>query len=309
MRKLVFILSVLFLSNATAQQRSVSITIDDVPNVHLYKEDGNVSVLQRRLDSLQVPVGIFINEVNLKQTGDEKGNIQLLKSWILKPYTTVGNHSYSHFNYGEVGADVFEKDVLKGAGLTGKMLAKTGKAMRYFRFPFNALGKDSAAHVHMEQFLQKHGYISTPFTVESEDWLYTQLYEHALKNGKPAEARQVAERYVNRTLKAFAYFDSLSTVLHGRPVRQIYLCHDNRLNTDYLAVIVQKLKQQQYKMISLEEALEDPLYKSVDYYAGNAGFSWIYRWVQDPSERKRLLRAEPEDAETQRAFEAMGKLR
>ncbi len=52
---------------AYAQERSVSITIDDVPNVHLYAADGNSSGLLKKLDSLNLPVAIFVNEGHLKQ--------------------------------------------------------------------------------------------------------------------------------------------------------------------------------------------------------------------------------------------------
>ena len=50
---------------AHAQERSVAITIDDVPNVHLYAADDHSSGLLKKLDSLNLPVAIFINEGHL----------------------------------------------------------------------------------------------------------------------------------------------------------------------------------------------------------------------------------------------------
>ncbi len=301
----------LFLSfialSAFAQERSVSITIDDVPNVRLYAAGGNSSGLLKKLDSLNLPVAIFINEGNLKQNEALEQNKKLLQSWVSRKYITVGNHSYSHPNYGEIGFEAFAEEVLKGEELTRKMADAAGKKLEYFRFPFNAMGKDSAAHASMNRFLAEHHYISTPFTVESEDWLYAQLYEKALKDGKPEEAFAIGNRYVDLSLRLFDHFDSLAVVVTGKPVKQIYLCHDNRLNTDFLPVLVQKLKEKKYRFASLAETMADPAYQLPTYYVGNSGFSWLYRWVREADRRRSLMRAEPFDGETQKAYEAMTK--
>ena len=287
-----------------AQQRSVSITIDDIPNVHLAKADGSSGLLQK-LDSLKLPVAIFINEANLSKTPDAERNKTLLKSWVLRDYITVGNHSFSHPNYAEVGYEAFKGEITKGEVLTKELLKGTGKSLDYFRFPFNSMGKDSIDFDRMQQFLKEKKYISTPYTVESEDWLYAQLYDKALKEGDAARAQFIGTQYVETSVKIFAFFDSLSTATYGRPIKQIYLCHDSQLNTDYLPQLVQKLKDQQYNFISLADAMADPVYKSKEYYKGPFGFSWIYRWIEDPAKRRAMMRAEPSSPEIHKAFEEM----
>jgi len=133
------------------------------------------------------------------------------------------------------------------------------------------------------------------------------FYEKALKDGKPEEARAIGNRYVGLSLQLFEYFDGLAKEVTGKPVKQIYLCHDNRLNTDFLPTLIQKLKEQHYQFISLADAMADPAYQSPGYYFGNAGFSWVYRWIQEPERRRAAMRAEPVDMETQKAYEAMTK--
>lgn len=301
-----FLFSLIALSTF-AQERSVSITIDDVPNVHLYAANGNSSGLLKKLDSLNLPIAIFINEGSLKRNNAFDENKKLLQSWISRPYITVGNHSYSHPNYGEIGFDAFKDEVLKGEELSRKMAEQAGKKLEYFRFPFNGMGKDSAEQARMAQFLTAHHYISTPFTVESEDWVYTQLYEKALKEGKPEEAKAIGNRYVDLSLQRFEHFDRVALKVTGKPVKQIYLCHDNLLNTDYLPVLVQKLKERKYRLISLAEVMDDPAYRLPLYYYGNWGFSWVYRWVKDAEVRRSLMREEPADKEAQQAYEAFTK--
>lgn len=308
MKKAILQLAFLLINAAAfAQQRSVSVTIDDVPNVQLFEANGYSSILLKRLDSLALPVAIFINEGNLKQTKSFDKNKGLLKSWVLNDHITVGNHSYSHPNYGDVGFDVFKENVLKGEELTHEILKGSGKKLEYFRFPFNGMGKDSAAQASMKQFLNSKNYIVTPFTVESEDWLYTQLYEKALREKDFKSAKSIGEKYVQFSLALFDHFDSLSVAHYRKPAKQIYLCHDNRLNTDYLPVLINALQKKSYKMISLKEAMLDPVYQSKDYYHGNAGFSWIYRWMENVDKRRAAMRAEPTNTDIQKAYEEMSK--
>ena len=276
-------------------QKTIAITIDDVPNVGLYESNQYRSTLLKRLDSLQLPIAIFINEANVYRTDSIGRNTSLLGEWAARRYVTLGNHSYSHPAYSMVGFTRFSEEVTKGEQITTRLARKEKKDVRYFRFPFNDLGKDSAEHLAIRNFLHKEGYLIAPFTVESQDWMYTVLYERYLKEGNPSEAKRVAMKYVDLTLSRLDYFEGLADARYHRPIAQIYLCHDNALNADYLPVLIKAFKARKYSFVSLAEALKDDVYNLEDYYQGKAGFSWIYRWIKDPQERMKLMRAEPED--------------
>jgi peptidoglycan-N-acetylglucosamine deacetylase len=276
-----------------AQKNEVAVTIDDIPNVHVYKQDGFKATLLERIESLDIPVAAFINEKNVYDTNFEK-NIIVLKQWLKSENITAGNHSFSHINYADTTLAGFQADILKGEKLTTEF---TKQRPRYFRFPFNSLGNDSIAHDAIRKFLDERGYVHAPFTIESEDWAYNALYENALKNNDRAKAVAVGQQYVSQTLKIFQHFEALSRKFYGRNVKHIYLCHDNQLNRDYFGQLVTELKKKSYSFISLERALEDEVYQSKEYYKGRYGFSWLYRWEKDPDRRKTLMQAEPTDGQ------------
>jgi hypothetical protein len=97
----------------------------------------------------------------------------------------------------------------------------------------------------------------------------------------------------------------MSEELYDRQIRQIYLCHDNALNRDYLPQLLDSLQEKQYELISMEEALQDEVYQSEDYYFGRWGFSWVYRWMEDSDERQKMLRAEPFDQVIYQQYQAL----
>lgn len=280
--------------NKTLKQgrKRVAFTIDDVPNTRNFKKNGFNSKLLNELDSLSIAVTIFINE-GLIYRSDSLKNKELLKSWIMRPYVTPANHTYAHSRYSQVGFDQFTADVLKGEMLSKDLALEYNKELKYFRFPYNDLGKDSSEHVLIEDFLRDKDYISTPFSIETSDWMFNAIYRNYLKEGNEEMAAQIGEMYVDETIRSFAFFDSLMKQEYGRNVDQIYLCHDNRLNEDYLPILIDRLEREGYEFISLDKAMSDPVYAQEDTYWKKWGISWCYRWMTS-SNRKKWMYLEPD---------------
>lgn len=80
-----------------------------MPNTLKFQKDNHHSHLLEILDSLNIPISIFINEGLITRTSDSTKNLTLLEDWIKKEYITVGNHSFSHFRYSDVGYDQFKR--------------------------------------------------------------------------------------------------------------------------------------------------------------------------------------------------------
>jgi peptidoglycan/xylan/chitin deacetylase (PgdA/CDA1 family) len=280
----------LLFCDAVAQQKEVSITIDDVPNIKTYQGVSFSSQLLGVISTLELPVAIFINEKNIYGNEFIDDNRQGLIKWLNSPNVTAGNHTFSHLNYSDTTLVAFKEDIEKGTLITSETLKKNPK---YFRFPYNNMGKDSMAHHQVKEYLKESGYINTPFTIESEDWVFNSAYEDAWKKGDIEKAEEIGHLYVAHTVRMFEYFEKVCRDVYGRNIRHIYLCHDNRLNADYLMELLTTLTKQGYKYVSLDDALKDKIYRSKDYYTGPFGFSWVYRWQQDEVKRKELMRQEP----------------
>lgn len=224
-------------------QKNVSITIDDVPNTSRFKKDNYNPILLNKLDSLNIPIAIFINEGLIYKTDSVSKNFKLLNKWSLKEFVTLGNHSFAHSRYSEVGIDSFKIDILNGESISKNLSEKYNKTLRYFRFPFNDLGQDSVQHFQVNKFIKNLGYQVAPFTIESSDWMYNYLYEHYLDQNNYTEANKIGRAYLNKTLEYFDFYNDQSISAYGRSINQIYLCHDNKINSDYLPILVEELKK------------------------------------------------------------------
>jgi peptidoglycan/xylan/chitin deacetylase (PgdA/CDA1 family) len=305
-----FILTIylLFFSSYLKAQSEVAITIDDVPNTRAFLKDDFQSKLLTKLDSLNIPVAIFINEGKLYKTDSVAQKIDLLNNWAKRKYITLGNHSFSHFNYSNVGFEVFAADVIKGESITRELASKHNKSLKHFRFPFNDLGKDSIQHREMNVFLNQKGYQTTPFTIESLDWMYNYVYEYYISKNDIVTAKKIGANYVEKTMAYFTFFEALAQEKYNRPIRQIYMCHDNLLNADYLPIIVKLLNAKKYKFISLDKALRDKIYNQTDNYHKKWGISWMYRWMDTQEERISWMKKEPNTEDIEKLYNQIQEL-
>ncbi len=291
--------------NTNYSQTKVAITIDDVPNIN--DSDNYSYKLLNKIDSLKIPVAIYINESKIYKTDKVSKNFDLLNQWAKNEYTTLGNHTFSHLRYSSSTLGDFKTDIIKGESITSELAKLHNKPLNHFRFPYNDLGADSLQQKQIYDFLKSKNYSISPFTIESSDWMFNRLYEHYLEKGDNKSAKKIANTYIETTLQYFNYFKKLSLLHYEREINQIYLCHDNRLNSDYLDLLISKLALSGYSYISLDQALSDEVYQKKNKYYKKWGISWIYRWMANKAARSKLMRSEPDMSETLKLYNSIQK--
>ena len=299
-----FIICLTLLTLNLSGQTKVAITIDDVPNSVKYRNDNYKLHLLTKLDSLTIPATIFVTVGLLDKTDSPSKNVSTLNEWIKRDYITVGYHTFSHFKYSSISLDSFKRDFEKGEKILISLAKQYKKTVNYFRFPFNDLGSDSTKHTDAALYLRGKNYIIAPFTIESEDWMFNYIYEYYLNRKDFEKAKEIAKEYISKSLAYFEFFDSLALKKYGRRINQIYLCHDNTINADYLPELINELKKRNYRFVSFEEALQDEAYNQEDNYFKSWGISWLYRWMKSEKEIKMYSGQEPFD-ETYKLYEQL----
>lgn len=281
---------------AFSQNKQVAITMDDMPfNVmNKYELDSALSItdkLLHQIEKSQTPVAGFITGKNCLHQDQADKRLKLLLKWINHPLVSLGNHTINHYNSSKISIDTFKMEVIENNYLI-QSFAKD-KPIKYFRFPYNATGKDSVDQQNHYQFLHQMNYIVAPFTVESSDYVYDALYVNELKKGNYQRADSIAKCYIQHTILQFHFFENLSQQLFGRPIKHIYQCHANKIHADYYDELITELKKIGYEFITMDDAMSDSVYQTKEnfiYY----GVSWMYRWIPDKKIRKSYMLKEIE---------------
>ena len=267
-----------------AQPREVCFTIDDLPTVSysIQQTDYQLALTKDLLatfDQYQIPAIGFVNERKLYLNGVlDSSQVHLLEQWLQHGYE-LGNHTFSHLNYHSSTLGEYAEDIIQGEQITGPLMEKYQRTLTYFRHPYLRIGRTKAHHDSLRHFLEQRQYQEAPVTIDNDDYLFAKAYHNALVAEDSALMQQIGDEYVRYMEDKLIHFEQAAEMLEGRPIKQILLLHANKLNADYLGDLAAMYQRHQYKFISLQEALTDPVYQQEITVYGDWGISWLDRWA------------------------------
>lgn len=283
-------------ASGQTRDRTVAVTIDDLPVVSTRRDIQNRREITKKLlghiRKAKVPVIGFVNENKLynAEQRDEK-QIDLLRMW-LDAGLDLGNHTYSHRSLNQIPIGEYEADFLKGETITRELLATKKKQIRYFRHPFLQTGRTLEIKAQFAAFLKEHGYTIAPISFDNADYIFSAAYDKAFDKKDTGLMKKVGEAYVPYMESKLDYWERQSTKLFGREISQTLLIHANFINSDYFDDLAAMFKKRGYRFVTLDEALKDEAYRLPDTYIGPAGISWIHRWAREKG-REWILPDEP----------------
>ena len=266
--------------------RKVAITVDDLPGAIPATPDasGDLHNLERYNETIlailkahHAPAIGFVNEKKLQVPGERDARVALLQRWI-DAGLELGNHTYSHANFNKLSVLEMEDETIRGEVVTRTLLAATGKTERYFRHPYLLTGPTAEDKEAFDQFLKSRGYKTAPVTMDNADYMFNDLLCEALAKKDNLLAEEVKREYLRFAQTEFEYFEDGSRKLFGREIPQVFLMHDNEINTETLDALLRLLEERGYQFVSLDAALADAAYATPDRFIGTAGISWIDRW-------------------------------
>ncbi|WP_353347043.1 polysaccharide deacetylase family protein [Litorivita sp. NS0012-18] len=259
-------------SDVTTAPSRVAITIDDLPYVmpsRTSPKDGLRYTNQ---------ITAVLREHGIVATGFAVGqqiNPQSLPA--LQAFAdaghTIGNHSWSHPDYGTLTRDAFFEETRR----TDEVLQQWIDEQRFYRFPFLREGETEASKAAATEALSELGYQNVPVTIDNDEWQFNADYVAALEDGNDEAAAIIAQNYLGHMRERTAFFQSLAIEELGGDVDHILLIHLNRINADHFGTLLDWYNEQGWSFIPVEEAMMHPLYSRPDIYAGPRGLSQIER--------------------------------
>ena len=275
---------------ASAQQRTVAITVDDLPyarHTHTAITSADVNdarEVNRRLlaafEKYGVPVTGFVNERRVQGLGPKTGP-EILSQWIAHGLD-LGNHTYSHSDFNELSVPQIEDEILRGETTVVPLMKNAGKNVEFFRYPMNHTGDTKTKHDQIAAFLTQHGYKLATCTIDNADsYVFNDAYVRILAQNDKKTAEKLRTEYIVYTSSEIDYYASLNKQVLGYEPPQVMLLHDNQLNADVIDRLLELFVQKKYKFVSLATAESDPAYSIPDTVITQHGWMWGYRWAKE----------------------------
>jgi peptidoglycan/xylan/chitin deacetylase (PgdA/CDA1 family) len=280
------------------QQKQVCFSFDDLPVVNYgvldstYQKD-LFNKIVFSLETNKVPAIGFVNEKKLFDNEDTiQFRVNLLKNWIASGLE-LGNHTFSHPDYNNVSFQDYTEDILKGEIISKRILNEQNKQIKYFRHPFLHVGNTKNKADSLDDFLNKHNYLTAPVTIDNEDYLFAVAYKRAKEKKDTALVYQIGQDYIVYMEKKLKYYEMQSRNLFGRNINQILLLHASLLNSDYLDSLIALYKANNYIFVSMDNALEDSAFKTEISTYVNKGLSWIDKWALSAGKKDDFFKDDP----------------
>jgi peptidoglycan/xylan/chitin deacetylase (PgdA/CDA1 family) len=264
-------------------QRKVAVTVDDLPMQPPLTESTVVGEVIGRLvsslASIGVPVVGFVNEGALYRQGVvDKSQVAHLEKWC-DARMELGNHTCSHLDLHTTSVDRFKQDIIRGEVISKRLMESRGTSLRFFRYPYLHTGLTAESKTAVEEFLRERGLLIAPVTIQSEEYMFAQTYDHAMLDGDSETMHRIASAYIPYMKTMFEYFETLSLKVFGREISQVLLLHASALNADYFSDLEKMMRDRGYSFVTLEEALDDEAYSHPDSCITSDGLSWLRRWA------------------------------
>lgn len=281
MKKAFFLITYLFCISVTCQEKTICITVDDLPTVNYGLNNLDVEITSKLIKSFKkynIPAIGYVNAGKLYSNNQlDSSRVKNLVKWLENGYD-LGNHTFSHLDYNKVPDSVFFNDILKGEKIIKPLMQKFKKQLKYFRHPYLHAGYDSLSHKNLERFLKDNNYVSAPVTIDNDDYLFAKSYHNAFVAKDKVLMKEIGVEYIKYMEKKLLYFESKSIELFNHNIPQTLLIHASLLNADYLKELAKMIQKNGYTFISQEEVLKSTEYNTIINTYSKRGFSWIFRW-------------------------------
>jgi len=266
------------LQMAAAQNKAIAFTIDDLPlNGPSIEIDRLQTMTKKLLTVIQknrIPMVGFVNEGLLYAPNETDARMAVLKMWH-DSGVELGNHTFSHMGFTGASLAAYEDDFIRGDSVVN-LLVKPKKT-RYFRHPFLQMGETRELEDSFEKFIAERGYRSVPITVDTMDWMFLAAYAKSLKEKDKALQKRVSEDYLKFVALKIDSGEKMADGLFGRQIKHILLLHANELNADNFEALIKIFKEKGYQFITVDEALQDSVYRFPDKYAPTS--DWLGHWA------------------------------
>ncbi|WP_281558171.1 polysaccharide deacetylase family protein [Thalassomonas sp. RHCl1] len=250
------VLLMTFFTAISAHAQEIAITIDDAPRAdsRLFSGEERTQKLIANLKKAKVPDALFFVTTNHITEKSKKR---------LEAYTEAGfhlaNHSHSHFSAHKKDLETYLADIT----LAHNKLQAFDNLVPLYRYPYLHEGKDRQTRDRIRQHLQDMNYKNGYVTVDNYDWYMDSLLQRALANDKEIDYEALKKAYVTTLWESIVFYDNIGRKALKRSPKHVLLLHENDLAALFIDDLIEYIRLQGWKIISPQEAYEDPIASTV----------------------------------------------
>lgn len=241
--------------------QEVAITVDDLPShgalpPGMTRTDVARDILKTLREYHAPQVYGFVNAKRLEQHPEE---MEVLRMWRAAGYP-LGNHTYAHLSLNASTPEEFEQNVAGDEQALKDLMVH--KDWRWFRYPYLWEGETLEKRHAVRAYLKEHKYRIAQVTIDFEDYLWNGPYARCAEKNDQSAIQWLKSSYMDTAKEYIGLDRQMAHLVYGREIRHVLLVHIGGFETVMLPELLEYLRKQGFKFVTLSEAEKDPAYKS-----------------------------------------------
>jgi peptidoglycan/xylan/chitin deacetylase (PgdA/CDA1 family) len=241
--------------------QQVAITVDDLPShgalpPGVSRSDVARSILKALKDAGAPKVYGFVNAKKLEVHPED---VEVLKLWRNAGFP-LGNHTYAHLSLNASTADAFDQNISADEPELKSLMGRQN--WHWFRYPYLWEGDTLEKRHAVRQYLKDHKYHVAQVTLDFEDYLWNGPFARCAEKNDTASIEWLKSSYMATAAEYIALGQSAARLIYGRDIKHILLVHIGGFETVMMPQLLEFLKRQNFKLVTLPVAEKDPVYKS-----------------------------------------------
>lgn len=171
----------------------------------------------------------------------------------------IANHSNTHPNLHNIGADAFLTDV-KSAHTT---LSKYPNFKPLFRFPYLNEGSSIKERNQVRAALKQLGYQQAYVTIDNFDFYVNILLREVVTEKRDIDHAKISQFYVGTIMDAINHYHQIACQWLSEVPDHVLLLHENDAAALYLDDLIETLKREHWEIIPVTQAYQDPIAKTL----------------------------------------------
>lgn len=237
---------------------AIALTFDDIP-AHGPLPTGvtRIDVVDAIIAALKAAKAPAFGFVNGGFGIDDPQSPTVMAHWRAAGFP-VGNHSFSHLNLNENGADAFMADVARNEPVIAPLMS--GEDWHWLRFPYLAEGDTPAKRDAVRIWLAGQHYKIAAVTASFGDYGWNTVYARCLAKGDAGVIAGLEKSFIDAAREEAIRKRDLSRQLYGRDVPQVLLLHLGAFDARMLVRLLDLYRTLGFRFTTLAEAERDPFY-------------------------------------------------
>ena len=257
----------------------VALTFDDLP-VHgplppgMTRDDIAKSLLTALRTVHAPPTYGFINA---RWIGEDPSTSHVLQLWR-EAGNPLGNHTFTHMDLNTNSAEAFEKDLLANEATLQKFMGD--QDWHWLRYPYLREGDTVEKHRVITTFLKEHKYRVAEVTLSFGDYAYNDPYTRCLAKNDQPSIDWLKQSYLTGAADSLADGQKLAQLIYGHHIKHVMLLHIGAFETVMFPHLLELLQQKNFKLITLEDAENDPAYATEADLPANWGGTFLQQMMR-----------------------------